>query len=409
MVAKLFVDPKSSLVPIPHSLVATPLIGVPAFRLELLRGLDDKAPVGTVEVQSVSGDSVSYRVHDASGYSGDFGSNDANPPKVGATSTFRMCDDYADGLAQIAGFPEFKPYWPEAKRDETIAACKALLARYGDALKDRATDPYAPGFFEPAKAAFRFEPLDHPATPDDVKAGRAIFSIEGPSKIWKMPSYPFGPAWQAEETLVDGKWTRYYGAIRNGHAEKIAARDMDFPSVLSGGASVTKQIRAELVDLQEFDRSQFNFTFAKRRFLPTGQPLPIHIEVGNHNGEAQPVPATLILPPDSGRAVLPAGITLALSYSPKLPPRIQRIGDPEFDFGTFESVPPCSEVTVTPTTSTPSGKLQPMEVQTVFSGDLRDYFDVSRPGTYRIHAQLHVPGQSVAQTRTLTFFISPAK
>ena len=410
IVAKLFVDPKSALVPIPHSLVPTPLIGVPAFRQELLRTLDDKSPAGTVEVQSVTGDSVSYRVQDNFGHSScNTGPNEPNPPKPGTITTLRMCDDYADGLAQITGFPAFKPYWPEAKRDEAIAACKALLTRYGDALKGRSGDPYTASLGDPTKAAFRFEKLDLPATADDVKAGRAIFSLHGPSKVWKMPSYPFGPAWQAEEALVDGKWTLYYGVIRDGRAEKVAAPDMDFPSVLPDEISVTKQLRARLVAPEEIDRSHFTFTFAKRCFIPAGKPVPIHVEVGNHNGEEQTVPAALTLPHGAGRGELPAGMTLALSYSPKLPPRIDRIGDPKFDFGSFESVPMRSAVTVAPTATAPPMKLQPMQVNTIFSGDLRDCFDLSRPGTYRLQAQFHVPNQPIVKTSTFTFFISPSK
>ncbi|HEY8904351.1 MAG TPA: hypothetical protein VIM48_11610, partial [Chthoniobacterales bacterium] len=410
MVATLFADPNAPLVPIPHSLAATPLIGVPAFRRELLRGLDDKSPAGTLEVQSVTGGSVSYHLHTSSRDSSDPDSNVPNPPKAGETITLRLCDDYADGLSHIAGFPPFKPYWPEAKRDASIAACRELLTRYGDALKGRPTDPYSPPYqFESATARFRFEPLDRPATTDDVKAGRAIFSLPGEARVCKMPSYPFGPAWQAEEALTDGKWERYYGVIRDGRAEKVAASDLDFPTVLADGVSVTNQIRATLSVPEEFDRSQFNFSFAKRSFVPTGQPVPIHIDVGNHNAEEQSVPPTLILPPGSGRAALPAGVTLALSYSPEVPPVIQRFGDPEFDFGPFQRVPLRSGVTAAPAAPGPDMKLHPMQVQTVFSGDLRDYFDLTRPGTYRIHAQLHVPGQPVVQTRTLTFFISPAK
>jgi hypothetical protein len=407
-VAKLFVDPKSALVPIPHSLVPTPLIGVPAFRQELLRGLDDKSPAGTVEVQSVTGDSVSYRVQDAFGYSScNSGPNEPNPPKVGLITTLRMCDDYADGLAQITGFPAFKPYWPEAKRDDAISAAKALLSRYGDALKGRATDSYTPGSFDPTKAAFRFERLDHPATADDVKAGRAIFSLPGKARLWKMPAYPFGPAWQAEEALVDGKWTLYYGVIRDGRAEKVAARDMDFPSVLLDGVSATKQIRAKLVAPEDIDRSHFTFTFAKRLFVPAGEPVPIHIEIGNHNGEEQTVPAALAIPSPTSKA-LPAGVTLSLAYSGKIPPRMIRFEEPQFDFGSFEEIPLRKGVVAAPEVA-PGPKLLPMQVKTIFSGDLRDYFDLSRPGTYQLQARFHVPGQPIAKTQPLAFFISPAK
>ena len=112
------------------------------------------------------------------------------------------------------------------------------------------------------KARIHFPRLDHPATQDDVEQGRAIFSLTGESRVWKMPAFPMEASWttlkenpgrglsfdkkegqttfiaydtkgkvfQAEEVLVDGHWERFFGFVGAYHIAKVPASEIEFPA-----------------------------------------------------------------------------------------------------------------------------------------------------------------------------------
>jgi hypothetical protein len=47
---------------------------------------------------------------------------------VGTRATVRKCDEVALALSRTTGYPAFSFFWTEARRDESIAAMKKLLA-----------------------------------------------------------------------------------------------------------------------------------------------------------------------------------------------------------------------------------------------------------------------------------------
>jgi hypothetical protein len=116
----------------------TPLLGFAAFRESIEDGLSDKSVVGEVNILNNGvadiankaeneSESVAYKsdpLEPASGYKGDF----------------RVCDFYAYRLSGLEGFPDCEPYWPEAKRDEAVAACRAFLQQHGDDYQWSAAD-----------------------------------------------------------------------------------------------------------------------------------------------------------------------------------------------------------------------------------------------------------------------------
>ena len=404
---KIFNGKDAPLVPLPNSFIATPLIGLPAVRGELLRGLVDKSPGGTYTAQD-GGYNIQFTATQ-----GNTGGGPAPPdaPKPGTTVDFRLCDIYAHELARIEGFPACELYWPEAKRDAAVSAAKSLLTQYGDALKAWPDDPYDEGmFYDPVAPVrrFRLAPLDHPATPDEVKAGRAIFSLSGPARVWKMPSYPLGPALQAEEVpgndKSDGRWQRFFGVIRNGRPVQVPAAEMEFQNTLLGSVDVTKQIGGAFTAL-EMSEPFFNFGFSRNRFVDAAAPQPFHVTLINHNGEDQSVPAELVLPPHASKT-LPTGLALEVSWSPKIPPALQRYDAPKFDYGPFQNLPLRANLTVTKP-STPGPILPPTGTCTILEGDLRDYFDLTRPGTYKAKVRFQVPTQLPAETYEITFSLAP--
>ena len=185
---------------------------------------------------------------------------------------------------------------------------------------------------------------------------------------------------------------------------QVPAAEMEFQNTLLGSVDVTKQIGGAFVGLEMPDPF-FSFGFFRNRFVDAGTPVPFHIALMNHNGEDQSVPAELVLPPHASKT-LPAGLVLKISWSPKVPPAMQRFDVPQFDYGAFQNLPMRAGVTVTKP-STPGLTLQPTGTCTILEGDLRDYFDLARPGTYKIKARFQVAGQSPAETREITFSIAP--
>ena len=219
----------------------SPLACVPAYREALIAALGDKTKFGT----AVRKDNGVIQFELTAGRSGGF-SEPRNPDpddKPGITRTFRVCDFLAWKLSQLDGAPECMLTWTEPRRDEAVAACAAYLKRFGPrlAVEANSDDVTARGPF----AQPHFPALDHPATPDDVREGRALFSIhgEGETRVVALPagfpvrarwlalkSFPIdrevdlfndhgdflqdGRVWQAEEVLKDGqlesKLLRFY-------------------------------------------------------------------------------------------------------------------------------------------------------------------------------------------------------
>ena len=183
----MFLDPESPwlpLIPVKEGRhddqymdqLASPLACVPAYREALLAALADKTKVGTA-VRQAEG-VVQYTL--ASGRSGRFRSRRRVPDpaeRPGVEVPIRTCDYVAWKLSELDAAPECRLTWPEARRDEAVAACAGYLRRYGPRLA--AEYPRTSPTPADPIARLRFPALEHPATPDDVREGRAVFSVDG--------------------------------------------------------------------------------------------------------------------------------------------------------------------------------------------------------------------------------------
>ena len=149
----------------------------------LLTLLADKTVTGTVKA---TGDSIEIEGNGKfpwlwrHGARSPFDSTDPRWPPYGTVLPIRTCDVVACELAEIVTMPQFGPCWPEADRDRTVAACINILKRYGSCFK---VPEYPSAVFEPE---FELPPLDHPATAQDVREGRAIFSLAGEGEVRKV-------------------------------------------------------------------------------------------------------------------------------------------------------------------------------------------------------------------------------
>ena len=110
-------------------LIASPLVGVPAFRTMLLAALDDRSPAGRAEASH--NDSVSVQLDSGLSMGGSTPGGDRDAPARGMAVPLRTCDFYAWRLATLEGAPAFNPCWPPTRRDDALAALAAFLRRKG--------------------------------------------------------------------------------------------------------------------------------------------------------------------------------------------------------------------------------------------------------------------------------------
>ena len=198
-----------------------------------------KAPMGTVR----RGDhrTILLKMNDGGGGGEQAPRADLEAVKPGVDLPFRVCDFLAWKVSSLDGAPACDLYWPEDRRDRAVAACIAYLKRYGDRFT--ADPPRGERDFPGKKAHLAFPALDRPATREDVREGRAIFSLEGQGEVrpvtladlpikarWvTLKDFPTiremgdgtvhreyeqdGWIWQAEEVRKGDRWERFYGFV----------------------------------------------------------------------------------------------------------------------------------------------------------------------------------------------------
>jgi hypothetical protein len=119
---------------IDESVVASPLVGMSAFRENLLANLADKSRLG---VLSVDDGLQNYEWDNRRGGGSSSISNQADPlvPPPGEERIIRVCDWYAAQLSTLRGAPKFEFYWPDDARDKAIEAMGNFLRERGDRLR----------------------------------------------------------------------------------------------------------------------------------------------------------------------------------------------------------------------------------------------------------------------------------
>jgi hypothetical protein len=211
------------------SLYASPLLRSAGFRDAVLDAMAIKSELGTVRRNQQT--TVEYELKD--GVKGWVTASEADLEGVdlGVDRSIRACDYIAWQVSKIEGAPRCELYWTKEMRDGAVEACGAFLKTYGDRFTAEAPPGERAHPFEKT-AHLAFPILDRPAMKEDVRAARAIFSLEGEGEIRRveLPSLPMkakwilpeetpgagaqdGWVWQAEEARKGGRWERYYGFV----------------------------------------------------------------------------------------------------------------------------------------------------------------------------------------------------
>lgn len=246
-----------------YELVASPLVGVPAFRELLHKQLEDRTPLGTATLDPERA-TVAMQLSigmEKRGLSTPVAPKQAH---LRQPQSVRVCDLTAWRLSSLPGAPAFEPYWSEQERNAAMLRLGKFIDQWGNAFRDRRL-PSTP-FIDPfRRATFHLEKLDHVGTKEDVVAGRAVFSLTDTASAvrtialpklpmratWKtleaFPVVAIGPddpetgkpvliksfdqkgeLWQAEEGFIDGRWQRFYGFVGSHIIAKVPAAEIEF-------------------------------------------------------------------------------------------------------------------------------------------------------------------------------------
>jgi hypothetical protein len=268
------------------------------------------------------------------------------------------------------------------------------LKRFGDSFTAQAP----PGIhdFPGREAHLKFPIHAKPASREDVARARAIFSLEGEGEARpaSMPGLPQrakwltlkdtpvertdqngvtrreyetdGIVWQAEEVRKGNHWERFYGFVGQHTIARAPASEIVFGGQpgpwwgLKGGLDAA----AEMVDSRT------------TAFAP-GHPILVAVKIRNGLGVAHSSPTELIRPAPDGKPALRKGINLALwrtavrdlsSTSSRAYPDllVEPKRDARFDPGEG------------------SRQLEPLEAFEAMRFDLSDWFDLTKPGCYRL-------------------------
>ena len=389
----LFLNPHSQWVPLvqdrPYlnpdlfsNLLTSPMLDLAAFREAALASLADTTVLKTV---TLGGLPPHYWMV-----------NEEVDPLLPATPQpfpVRRCDLYAEQLSHLSGMPAFQYDWPLARKDAAIAETIARLRRYG-ANFAVLPEPIFPrilpgegGSPGPAAPLLRFPPLNHPATAADVAASRAIFSLEAGARVWPLPKFPLparwvtdhryprhenvwsvadkkyqdgigyaqdGMVWQAEET-ADGH--RFYGFVGPHDIARVPAEEITFPPMLPDDYNWSQV--AEFLDagVRTGDGTVTSYLLT----VQSADPVPVTLRLRSRQGLTQTVPADF----------LPTHVTPVLLFSPD---------DPSDPHPLWTAEPPRTAAPVPPAVAR---TLAPAEDYSAWTFNLKDYYDLSRPGTYR--------------------------
>lgn len=419
----LFADPKSPWASVPPppdknkpspgsraGLIATPMLGVASFRKLVLDDLADQTQVGSVVTDATGKIEVRFRLGSSFYESKEV----LLSPKPGTTMPIRLADTYAATLQGLGGMPRFEYYWPEAKRDEVIVSCAKFLRQYGAQFgyREVARSLFEVELFRPRRqgAILAFDPLDHPATPADVRDGRAIFSLDAAeSRLWPIPSFPLkarwtameiadddpglrgmvgagkrprgqvemlqgGTVWQAEEVRENGKWRRYFGFVGPHVMARVPAEEIEFPAPWSTNwYPVSAEMEGRLIPPGGSDDG----TRVVRGAVPPTGPLMFEVWLRNRRGIDSPVPADWVR--TEGGPSLREGLNVRLLRVVDTPPKI---GGPVYTPPVLEEVP--ARAIRRHRGGEPTATLAPSAAALVLRLDLRDVFPIEAGVHYRL-------------------------
>jgi hypothetical protein len=372
------------------SLYASPLLRAAGFRGAAIAAMASRSRLGTIR-RSGPG-MLQYELGESTRGGFTVPEADLEGIEQGVDRPYRVCDYIAWQVSTIEGSPRCELYWSEEMRDQAVEACVGFLKTLGD----RFTAEAPHGSDDPryqAKAHLAFPILDHPATKDDVRAARAIFSLEGEGEVrrLKVPGLPLkarwvgsedaprekdqeGWVWQAEQVRKGDRRESYCGFVGPHVIARVPAAEIQLAA--AGPADRWGQLSRGL-------DAQIAPAGPGRDVLTPGRPVPLIVRIRNRRGVDDEVPTDFLRRGPGGRLSLRRGVSLAVFYSAPGQP-----GPRPPEGGPAEELMPKQADRFDPGPATrPLGPFEALDAMPI---ELTEWFDLTRTGSYRVHLSLTV-------------------
>jgi hypothetical protein len=252
-----------------------------------------------------------------------------------------------------------------------------------------------------------------------VRRGLAIFSLEGQgeARLVPLPAHPLaarwvtlkdyafrqqtfssktnettypivyeqdGLVWQAEEVREGGRWHRYYGFVGRRLA-RVPAEDVEFPSNWFQFGALSRRLECRVA--LDPTPAGAEPSFELRR------PLMVTVRLRNRAGLAQSVPAEFVRDAPGGPAFRD-GVVVKLYRATDDPSKTARPAHAWPGDRNFEELTPRPVARFNPGPA--ARDLGPAESFDAMRFDLASWFEIDRPGRYRLEVTF-TPASEVAE------------
>ncbi|HND20042.1 MAG TPA: hypothetical protein PLB18_11745 [Acidobacteriota bacterium] len=396
-------------------ILTTPLVGLPAVREQMLQGLQNKTPIGTVKVLKDAALDIQTQIGWQLSQSGV--SADIRSIPVGTTIPFRVCDLHAWLLSALPGTPPCELFWPLAKRNQAILACSRFLKQFGSRYQIRQSDRLEWNSDAANRAQLRFGPFSQPATAADVRQGQAVFAFPPAAKsrlfpgirlpqeaVWvNRKQFPIvrqsvteagdlkteiqfeqrGTIWQAEEVVQRGQQERFYGFVGKYELARVPAAEVEFP----GEPWIWEPLKTGWDVNVSLPTALRKGTFWLTTLNPSDA-LPLTIWLRNRRGVDQPMASALF---QSGQGERPAnlteGVSVSVFYSPDPLSEAEIQAYQLHTTRTWTELP--IHISTQPGFASPV-MLLPTQAMKVIETDLRTLVDLKSSGVYRVRVRFNL-------------------
>jgi hypothetical protein len=226
-----------------------------------------------------------------------------------------------------------------------------------------------------------------------------------------------GVIWQAEEVEVGGQWQRYYGFVGRYGLAKVPAEEIEFFPDAEEYISVNDHLQVTLNAAPGAEEKGYTVRckgadyFPSMLFYHAGRPIVFKVQVFNRSGADRPLPPFA----EDLAAKGPAGIpmSLELDFCPQIPTPEYIIGlslggdtNPQYNVARM----PWTNMPLRANVQPLKGKkmernLFPAEHADCLELDLKQRFDVSKTGTYRLKLKLACGPNGAWQENTAFFSV----
>lgn len=295
-----------------------------------------------------------------------------------------------------------------------LALAWPAVAAGADPVRDRFGQDFATSTIK-FEYGMEFTALGRPADDADVKAARALFSLEGlgERRVWKLPQVPIYARWkretaeekcpvgvvlQAEELLVEGQWRRYFGFLAEEGVAVVPASRLDFwpPRTqnlriawwyFTNGFGIGMTTPGVSVRDGEYSATPSSLD----------EPIEVQLWLQNLHGERRTLPGDLHRDLPANKHSFRKGLSICLRWAAF--DRRRALRDYPRD-GDFTNVPAKYTQHDSDELAHPGLELETLDATMAWRLDLRELFEITREGHYQLFFQFDEATLAIDEKRS---------